>query len=280
MISYRQALGSFLIGVAVSSTSTAAEIDNDISSAAFTEEHQSLKDCATDLGGDFRQRFERVDLNGDGSDEVIVYTTTDGTSGCIGAAGQRIDLLIRDRAGRWVRNLGYGIDTLERLPRDDSDWPDLELTGPGFCFPIWRYHEEKYRIWKTCKDGTQVFAEGIVDGAAPSGANGAVASVDLDVSIFERGSDGQAASCASSRVSGLKSGGDGYLSVRSGPGTQYRKIDELRNGDLVFVFEVNGDWAGVVYKTSSVTCSSTETRPVPFERRGWVHQNWLEDVAG
>jgi len=279
VILHRLALCSFLIGVA-SSASAAAEIDDAISSAAFTEEHQALKDCANDLGGDFRQRFERVDLNRDGSDEVIVYTTTAGTSGCIGAVGQRIDLLIRDRDGRWVRNLGYGIDKLERLPRDDSDWPDLELTGPGFCFPIWRYHEERYRIWKTCKDGTQIYAEGIVDGAAPSGSNGAVASVELDVPIFERGGDGQAANCASSRVSGLKSDGDGYLSVRSGPGTQYRKIDELRNGDLVFVFEVNGDWAGVVYKTSSVRCSSTDTRQVPFKHRGWVHQNWLKDVAG
>lgn len=99
MISHRQALCSLLIGVVACSAGIASEIDDAISRAAFTEEHQSLKDCAIDLGGDFRQRFERVDLNGDGSDEVIVYTTTDGTSGCIGAVGQRIDLLIRDREG-------------------------------------------------------------------------------------------------------------------------------------------------------------------------------------
>lgn len=280
MISCRRAFGLLLIGVVASSASNASEIDDAISSAALAEDHQTLKECAIDLGGDFQQRYERVDLNGDGIDEVVVYTTTPGASGCIGAVGQMIDLLILDRDGTWVRNLGYGIDTLERLPRDDSDWPDLELTGPGFCFPVWRYHEERYRIWKTCKEGAQVFAEGIVEGAAPRAPVGSAASIDLDVPILERGGDGQAANCASSRVSGLKSDGDGYLSVRSGPGTQYRKIDELRNGDAVFVFEVNGDWAGVVYNTSNVACSARETAPVRYEQRGWVHRNWLEDVAG
>jgi len=34
--------------------------------------------------------------------------------------------------------------------------------------------------------------------------------------------DEQAANCASSVVSGLKEGGDGFLEVRSGHGSQYR----------------------------------------------------------
>ena len=103
---------------------------------------------------------------------------------------------------------------------------------------------------------------------------------ELDVPVVEQGGDGQAANCMSSRVAGLKAGGDGFLAVRSGPGTHYAKIDALRNGETVFVFEVRGKWAGVVYRTGNVTCSSTETRPVPYARKGWVHMNWLRGVAG
>lgn len=102
----------------------------------------------------------------------------------------------------------------------------------------------------------------------------------LDVPVMEQGGDGQIANCMSSRVAGLKAGGDGFLAVRSGPGTKYRKIDELRNGDEVIVFDVRGKWAGVVYGTSNVACSSTKTRPVPYGRKGWVHTNWLQEVAG
>ena len=50
---------------------------------------------------------------------------------------------------------------------------------------------------------------------------------DLDVPITEEGGDGQMANCSSSTVYGLEAGEDGFLAVRSGPGTQYRKIDEL-----------------------------------------------------
>jgi hypothetical protein len=116
--------------------------------------------------------------------------------------------------------------------------------------------------------------------AAPSGESQAPAGAAgrLDVAIHEEGGDGQMASCASSRVSGLKQGG--YLTVRSGPGTTYRKLDELRNGETVYVFEMQGPWAGIVYRTQGVSCAATQTRPVPHDNTGWVHTDWLSDLAG
>lgn len=102
----------------------------------------------------------------------------------------------------------------------------------------------------------------------------------LDVPVMEQGGDGQMANCMSSRVTGLRAGGDGFLAIRSGPGTKYRKIGELHNGDEVIVFDVRGKWAGVVYGTSYVACSSTKVRPVPYDRKGWVHTNWLQEIAG
>lgn len=102
----------------------------------------------------------------------------------------------------------------------------------------------------------------------------------LDVPIMEEGGDGQMANCASSAVAGLKPGADSFLAVRAGPGGEYRKLAELRNGDVVVIFEVRGDWAGVVYRTPNVRCSSKATRPVTYDNKGWVHRRWLKDVAG
>ncbi|MGH6841158.1 MAG: SH3 domain-containing protein [Methylocella sp.] len=103
---------------------------------------------------------------------------------------------------------------------------------------------------------------------------------DLDVPVLEQGGGGQAANCWSATVSGLKASGDGFLAVRSGPGSQYRKIDELHNGEIVDVFESRGHWAGVVYRTPNTTCHSTKTRPVPYDKKGWIRSDWLKDVAG
>ena len=70
------------------------------------------------------------------------------------------------------------------------------------------------------------------------------ASDSLDVAVMEHGGDGQATNCASRVVSRLKEGGDGFLAVRSGPSTQYRQVDQLHNGDVVFEFERRGAWVG------------------------------------
>ena len=127
-----------------------------------------------------------------------------------------------------------------------------------------------------------LIAAGLLTLSVPSLAN------KLDVPITEHGEyDGVSASeiaeilptCASSTVTGLSK--DGVLAVRSGPGTQYRKLAELHNGDIVYVFEQKGKWAGVVYGGESLfECLSPTTRHVPYPNKGWVHTKWLKDLAG
>ncbi len=109
---------------------------------------------------------------------------------------------------------------------------------------------------------------------------GSGAAADLEVPIVERGGDGQLANCASSTVAGLDPAGDGFLAVRSGPGSDYRKLDELYNGDVVIEFERRGAWVGVVYRTRNVSCASTVDRLVPYPRKGWIHGRWLQPLAG
>ena len=91
---------------------------------------------------------------------------------------------------------------------------------------------------------------------------------------MEHGGDGQATNCASRVVSRLKEGGDGFLAVRSGPSTQYRQVDQLHNGDVVFEFERRGAWVGVVYGISSIECHA-----MPYRKKGWVNGKWLKMQA-
>ncbi|WP_018699319.1 SH3 domain-containing protein [Amorphus coralli] len=108
-----------------------------------------------------------------------------------------------------------------------------------------------------------------------------VSAQDLDVPILER-SSGDLDTCALGEVANLKPGGDGFLAVRAGPGTDHRKLDQLKNGDRVWLFDQRGDWVGVIYDVELVACGPIDkTRMPPHPgRRGWIHMNWVNILAG
>lgn len=81
--------------------------------------------------------------------------------------------------------------------------------------------------------------------------------------------------CGDSRVIGLDPNGDGFLSVRSGPGTEFRKLDEVYNGDRVRIFSEQWPWVGIVYGMIPNWGSGQCNIPRGL-RRGWVHTNWLD----
>lgn len=103
----------------------------------------------------------------------------------------------------------------------------------------------------------------------------------LDLPIVEQ-SDGDLDTCLLAEVHGLKANGDGFLAVRSGPGSEFTKLDEVYNGDRVWIFENTGKWHGVLYGVDEVNCS-----PIDKDRaldkpgkKGWVHENWIRPLAG
>lgn len=106
----------------------------------------------------------------------------------------------------------------------------------------------------------------------------------LAVPIYEYGSIGDLPTCATGIVVGLKDDGDGFLAVRTGPGTQFNKIDEIKNGDLVTVYDARDGWFGVMYGGKSGDCSFTGAgakRTVNYPgNKGWIHRNWLENFSG
>ena len=103
----------------------------------------------------------------------------------------------------------------------------------------------------------------------------------LDVPVMER-ADADLPTCALGRIAGLKADGDGFLAVRTGPGSKHRKIDELHNGDRVWMYDQRGKWIGIVYDAANPGCGPIQKdRRVPYAgKKGWVHQNWVRLIAG
>jgi hypothetical protein len=83
------------------------------------------------------------DLNGDGRLEAVV---TEGSSYCYGMAGTAFSIVSKQANGRWkVMTSGTGIVSF--LPtKGAGGWPDIEIGGPGFCFPVQRWNGREYRL--------------------------------------------------------------------------------------------------------------------------------------
>ncbi|WP_137939900.1 hypothetical protein [Chitinivorax sp. B] len=86
---------------------------------------------------------EVLDLNGDGQPEAII---TEGGTYCYGNTGSGYGLVSKQANGSW-KLLSHGIGILSILPTKGVDgWPDLEIGGPGFCFPVERWNGKKYAL--------------------------------------------------------------------------------------------------------------------------------------
>lgn len=93
-------------------------------------------------------------------------------------------------------------------------------------------------------------------------------------------SDGQAASCLVGRIARLDPQGDGFLAVRAGPTTGARKIDELHNGNSVYLCAKRGDWWGAVYGRGDCGVFAATSGPTPYRgpcRSGWIFGRYVDD---
>jgi hypothetical protein len=109
----------------------------------------------------------------------------------------------------------------------------------------------------------------------------------LDVPVMAGGEEELDACGSAGRIVGLNPRGDGFLSVRSGPGGKpYREIDRLHNGNAVIVCDEQGSWLAVVYgRSGNDACGVGTPWPVrkPYAgpcRSGWVHSRYVRMVAG
>lgn len=98
------------------------------------------------------------------------------------------------------------------------------------------------------------------------------------------GGDDMDACASNGVVVGLKSNGDNFLAVRAGPGTGHARIDQLHNGDAVFLCTGEGAWYGIVYGGGRECGVSSPIVPARLYRgpcrSGWVHRDFIEVTAG
>jgi hypothetical protein len=99
------------------------------------------KDCNTTVDYD----AEVIDLNGDGQPEVFTRLH----SACYGMAGVNMDLYVKDKDGQWKPQFGFPGD-YNILKTKNLGFPDIEVGGPGDCFPVWRWNGSSYAIKKKC----------------------------------------------------------------------------------------------------------------------------------
>ena len=111
--------------------------------AGFKQHGKSWKSCADASASYVPGAIEKVeDLNGDGRPEAII---TESGSSCYGDTGIGYALVSKQANGTWkLITRGIGILTVLQTKGKDG-WPDLEIGGPSFCFPIERRNGNAYK---------------------------------------------------------------------------------------------------------------------------------------
>jgi hypothetical protein len=83
-------------------------------------------------------------------------------------------------------------------------------------------------------------------------------------------------------VRGLDPEGDGFLAIRSGPGIDYAKLDELYESNAVYVCGYEGTWRAIVYPADGRECgvSGLLEGPRGYDGpcfRGWANSRWIAE---
>lgn len=83
-----------------------------------------------------------ADLNGDGRPEAIL---TEGSLYCFGGAETGFSLVSKQANGSWrLMAAGPGYPQVLKT-RGSAGWPDIQVGGQGFCFPVLRWNGTEYR---------------------------------------------------------------------------------------------------------------------------------------
>jgi len=147
IISTLVAITGMLVSVLVlgseASKFTSSELKVLYRAAGLTQlDGKVLDDCNQSVQPD----TEVIDLNKDGQPEVFIQVS----SSCYGGAGAQLSLLIKDKSGRWQSNFGFPAGSYKLLDTQNKGYPDIEIGGSGFCFPVWRWNGTQYAIYKRC----------------------------------------------------------------------------------------------------------------------------------
>ena len=83
------------------------------------------------------------DIDGDGRLDAVL---TEGGAMCYGMTGTSFWVVSKQANGVW-RLITSDVGIPKFLPRRAATgWPDLEVGGPGFCFPVQRWNGRAYAV--------------------------------------------------------------------------------------------------------------------------------------
>lgn len=90
------------------------------------------------------------DLNGDGRPEAVV---TEGSTYCFGMTGTGFDVVSKQADGTWKLMVSRTGMASFLSTKGTGGWPDIEVGGPGFCFPVERWDGREYRLHRRQYEG-------------------------------------------------------------------------------------------------------------------------------
>lgn len=110
--------------------------------AGFTQKGQQWRQCDDPSPASTPGEIAEVrDVNGDGLPEAVV---TEGGTFCYGHTGAGYTVVSKQADGSWKQITG-GTGVISFLPtKGKGGWPDIEVGGPGFCFPVERWNGKDY----------------------------------------------------------------------------------------------------------------------------------------
>jgi hypothetical protein len=112
--------------------------------AGFKRQGQQWKACDDPTPGYSPGAIETVrDLNGDGLPEAVI---TEGGTYCHGHAGAGFVLVSKQPDGSWKQMYADSGMASFLATKGAGGWPDIEVGGPGFCFPVVRWDGRAYRL--------------------------------------------------------------------------------------------------------------------------------------
>jgi hypothetical protein len=106
----------------------------------------------------------------------------------------------------------------------------------------------------------------------------------IDVPVMLGGTIDQDACARVGAIAGLNPRGDGFLSVRSGPGRNYAEMDRIYNGKEVLLCNTEGAWTTIVYDGEERDCGVGRPWPKRLAytgpcKYGWVSSRYISVVA-
>jgi hypothetical protein len=119
--------------------------------AGFKHKGKLWKNCDDPTSSYTAGAVEQVrDINGDGRHDAVL---TEGGTFCYGHTGVGYSLVSKQADGSWkLITSGTGIVTFLNT-KGAGGWLDIEIGGPGFCFPVLRWNGRTYALQRHQYEG-------------------------------------------------------------------------------------------------------------------------------